>query len=622
MTDEEKPRPAVGDVVRRLRRSWAPLLLTDLGFKAASFIVLTPLVGVLFRMVLAATGDEVVSDADILHALLSPLGLAGAIGVGALLLGVVALEQAALMAVLVQREQGQNLPPISAFRFAAANAWRVVRVTGRICAVALAAVLPCLMAAGLVYWALLTEYDINYYLKEQPTEWTVALALGAVIATALAAVILRLITSWFFALPVVLLEGVEPGRALRASAERAAGHRWTIAAWVVGWLLATLLLSAVVTGAVGVFGRAITPTETDSLRALTIAVGVTLLAWSVANLVVNVVNTAAFAAILLSLYRTIGGNGEPATPLVGLPTSAPSADRLRVTRFRLLSAGVIGGIIAITIGAATLGGVRLQDDVQIMAHRGASVSAPENTMAAFQAAIDAGADWIELDVQENADGEVVVMHDSDFMKLARDRRKIWNAKGADLADIDIGSWFSPDFADQRVPTLGEVLDLCKGKVGVNIELKYYGHNERLEQRVADAVADRGMDAQVMAMSLKREGVRKMKSLRPDWKVGLLMSVAAGDPGKIDADFLAVNAGFADLRLIEAAHASGKEVFVWTVNDAATMSAMISRGVDGLLTDDPALARSVLAQRAGLDAPQRLLLELAGLLGVKPELGEQ
>jgi glycerophosphoryl diester phosphodiesterase len=101
-----------------------------------------------------------------------------------------------------------------------------------------------------------------------------------------------------------------------------------------------------------------------------------------------------------------------------------------------------------------------------------------------------------------------------------------------------------------------------------------------------------------------------------------MSVSAGDLKQIEADFLAVNAGFANRKLIRNAHDNGKEVYVWTVNDAPTMSAMISRGVDGLLTDKPALARSVLEQRAQMSAPERLLLELAAVLGSVPELGEQ
>ena len=100
-----------------------------------------------------------------------------------------------------------------------------------------------------------------------------------------------------------------------------------------------------------------------------------------------------------------------------------------------------------------------------------------------------------------------------------------------------------------------------------------------------------------------------------------MSVAAGNLKNVGADFLAVNAGFADRRFVAAAHDRGQDVFVWTVNDAATMSTMVGRGVDGLITDKPALARTVLVERAKMSPLERLLLELAGILGVTPELGE-
>ena len=121
------------------------------------------------------------------------------------------------------------------------------------------------------------------------------------------------------------------------------------------------------------------------------------------------------------------------------------------------------------------------------------------------------------------------------------------------------------------------------------------------------------------MSLELDRCRKMKSLRPGWDVGLLMSVSAGNLQAIGADFLAVNAAFADRGFVRSAHRRGTKVFAWTVNDASTMSAMMGRGVDGLITDKPALAKAVLAQRAGMSPAVRLLLELAGILGVTPDI---
>jgi glycerophosphoryl diester phosphodiesterase len=391
---------------------------------------------------------------------------------------------------------------------------------------------------------------------------------------------------------------------------------------VVGWSLVVVALSVVGTAMIGLVGRAITPYSTNSLHLLAITVGAILLGWAVVNLAVNLLATTVFASILFTLYRELGRNGVAGTLQAPFGMESAAASRFRITRWRLFAAGTIGVAIAIGVAAAAIRSVRLEDDVMIMAHRGSSSVAPENTMAAFRKAIEDGADWIELDVQETANGEVVVLHDSDFMKLANRDLKIWDAALDDLKDIDIGSWFAPEFEDQRVPTLADVLEECKGKIRVNIELKYYGHDQRLEQRVAEVVEAHGMAADVMVMSLKMQGVEKMKSIRPDWKVGLLMSVYAGKLSELDADFLAVNASFAHRSLIRAAHADGKEVYVWTVNDAPTMSAMISRGVDGLLSDKPALARSVLEQRSQMSGPERLLLELARVLGVPREVGEK
>ncbi len=278
-----------------------------------------------------------------------------------------------------------------------------------------------------------------------------------------------------------------------------------------------------------------------------------------------------------------------------------------------------GVVLAMGIGVFLIHSVRLEDKAVIMAHRGSSTVAPENTMAAVKQAIADGADWVEIDVQETADGEVVVTHDSDFMKQAGVGLKIWNATAADLENIDIGSWFDPKFKDERVPKLQVVLAECKGKIGVTIELKYYGHDERLEERVVEIVEASGMASNVIVMSLKAGAVKKMKSLRPNWKVGQLLSVSAGRLGNSEADFVAVNASYADRRFVRSAHRIGKEVYVWTVNDAPTMSAMLSRGVDGLITDKPALARSVLELRSTLSSAERVLLELAGILGVVPEI---
>ncbi len=615
-------RPVVNHVVSDFRHCWKQLALTDALYKVAAFILLTPLVGILFRVLLAVSGTTVLADQDILFFFLGPLGWLCCIVVGGLWLAIVALEQAALMAVLCAWQKDQRISMVAALRFALLNAWPVLQVTARIVGISLLAVAPFLAVAGVTYFTLLTEFDINYYLQQKPPAFLVALGIGGIVVVGLVVVLLRLFTGWFFALPLVIFEDVRPSKALRTSSERSRGHRSKILAWIVAWALASTVLSAVTSSIVVWFGQFLVPRTTGSLALLAAAIGVTLAVWAVVNLAVNLLSTTTFATFLFRLYHRFACQTDLDTSRMNLREDTQDVAGFRLTRTRLLAAGIVGIVAAATIGAFAMQDVRLEDTVEIIAHRGASKAAPENTMAAIRKAIEDQTDWVEIDVQETVDGEVIVFHDSDFMKLAGRDLKVWDATMAELKDIDIGSWFAPEFKNERVPTLDEVLAECKGKAGVTIELKYYGHDQQLEQRVVDIVEARDMASEIVVMSLKVDAVQKMKSMRPNWRAGLLMSVAAGDLKNVGADFLAVNAGFVNRRFVASAHDRGQDVYVWTVNDAPTMSTMVGRGVDGLITDKPALARRVLVERAKMSPLERLLLELAGILGVTPELGEQ
>ena len=618
------PRTSIVSAVAEFRGCWKQLALTDLAWKLTAFVLLTPLVAILFRAVLALSGRTVLADQDILLFFLQPAGWVSGILIGGLLLAIVALEQTALMAILCAnhaRHASRRTEVVAALRFALANAWPVFRLTARMTGATLLAAAPCLALAGLTYFTLLGDYDINFYLKERPPVFLAALGIGGGAAVALAVVLLRLFTGWFYALPLVLFEDVAPARALRVSRGRARGHRSMLIAWIVGWALALAAVSGAATSTTVWLARAFVPRATASVPLLALAIGITLFVWAVVNLAINLLATTSFAAVLFTLYReTVSEEAMDPSRVTRFERASPGAP-VFVTRRRLTRWAIIGLLAAIGTGAVAVHTASLEDAVLVVAHRGSSKAAPENSMAAFKQAIADGADWVELDVQETADGEVVVFHDSDFMKMAGVSLKIWDATLADLQTIDIGSRFSPAFRDERVPTLGAVLDTCRGKAGVVIELKTYGHGQQLEERVARIVDARGMASQIAVMSLDLDAVRKMKALRPEWKVGLLMSVSAGNLEASGADFLAVNAAFADRRFVRSAHRRGTKVYAWTVNDASTMSAMMGRGVDGLITDKPALAKAVLAQRARMSPAVRLLLELAGILGVTSEISK-
>ena len=134
-----------------------------------------------------------------------------------------------------------------------------------------------------------------------------------------------------------------------------------------------------------------------------------------------------------------------------------------------------------------------------------------------------------------------------------------------------------------------------------------GRFGRTAGRVVEIVERTLMTDRVVVMSLKYDRIQKIRAMRPDWTYGLLTTVNLGDATRFDVDFLAVNALTATRGFVERAHRAGLEVYVWTVNDPYLMSALMSRNVDGIITDDPGLAREVLRIRAGMDPVQRLLV---------------
>ena len=608
--------PFIRQIAGSLSAAWRPLVATDLLYKLLAFVILTPLLAGLFHFLLAIAGQSVLTDVDIALFFAGPFGWLCAIILGAVWLSIVALEQASLLAILAARHRGQQLGMIDSLRFAAGHAADVLKVTAKMIGWTLLSLVPFLLIAGAVYFGLLGEYDINFYLKERPTEFQVAVGIGVVLVLILAGILFRLYSGWFLALPLILFEQTPPAQGLQASQQLVSGQRRPILIWLVTWVICVLILNLVLVALVGLAGRFLIPTTVGSLLMLATRVGLMLFILSASSLILNLFATIAFAGLLFQGYLRMHSAASAA--IEASPLEVEQRGKPLLTPSRLAAVGGAGFLLAALIGYVSLErSLNLETETQVMAHRGASKAAPENTMAAFQAAIDEGADWIELDVQESADGKVVVIHDSDFMKLSRNPLKVWDAKLDDLAGIDIGSWLDPKFNEERVPLLSDVLQLCKDKVGVIIELKYYGHDEQLEQRMVDVVEAAGMADQVMIMSLKPEGVAKTKALRPDWKCGVLLSVYAGNLNEIKADFLAVNANFASRSFVKRAHAAGKEVFVWTVDDPAMMSQMMNRGVDGLLTNVPAVAKQVIHERESLSPAERLLVEVA-LLFQQPQ----
>ncbi len=599
-------------------RTWPRLLAVDMVYKIIAFVVLAPLAGLTLKLFMMTRDSSVLADMDILYFVLSPAGLAALVVLGSLGLAILALEQACLMAIGFGESRNLRLSTTEALWYGARHAWPTVMMALRIFLRTLLIALPFLAAGGLVYLLLLRQYDINYYLAQRPPAFFFAAGAIAILLAVMAVLVIRRLLGWAFALPLLLFEGFGAAQALTTSAQRTAGHKRVVGITLMAWGAAAALLSSLPLAVVGMVSHWLVPRFSDSMALVVIVVGGFLLLWGLLNLLVTLVNAVLFALLIVRLYDTLGST--PEARLSGMTFSEKSAlgKTWRITPKMASSALVLTTVLAALAGYVLLESVRFDDDVIVIAHRGAAGSAPGNTLASVALAVEQGADMVEIDVQESADGEIVVIHDSDLMRVGGSPLKIWEADYAELQQVDVGSWYGPQFRGQRLPTLEQVLEICKGRSMVDIELKYYGHNERLEERVADIVERTGMEDQIVLMSLVNDIVVSMKALRPAWTVGLLTATAVGDLTRSDADFLAVHVGIASSRFVRRAHAAGKEVYVWTVNDKLNMSRMMSRGVDGVITDHPALARQVIEERAEMNPAERLMLTAAFWLGLDPK----
>ena len=233
----------------------------------------------------------------------------------------------------------------------------------------------------------------------------------------------------------------------------------------------------------------------------------------------------------------------------------------------------------------------------VMAHRGLSADAPENTLYAFSDAISVGADFIELDVQQTRDGVLVVMHDSNLKRTTGVNKDIWDVDYADIQNLDAGSWFDPAYANARIPTLEETLQFVDKQARLNIEIKPTKHgSDTLEQDVAELITQYQYTDACYVTSFSYGSLKKVKEVNPEIRTGYLMSVAYGQFYSLKyADAFSLNKVFVTSQVVNAAHQQGKQIFAWTVNSMSEVRSLCNLHVDSIITDDPVMVQNVISR---------------------------
>lgn len=244
------------------------------------------------------------------------------------------------------------------------------------------------------------------------------------------------------------------------------------------------------------------------------------------------------------------------------------------------------------------------DNFTIIAHRGASAYYPENTLVSFKGAIALGADMVELDIQLTSDAKVVVFHDEKISRCTNARGRIADYTFAELQKIDAGSWFDKHFSGAEIPTLVEVLDLCKNKIAVNIEIKTEAVTDTIsggiEEKSLQIVDQIGMRDHVVFSSFDPRAIVHLKEIDKTIPAAVLYEKGIYGfklPSQI-VEFLhadAFNCSKRELsrKWLDDLKSHRIPVNVYTLNDDNNMSRFLDRGVSGIFTNNPDILKNVL-----------------------------
>lgn len=616
-------------LLRTLRDHLRPLIAYHLFFTLLASALLLPLIGWVTRGLLAQLRRTVVTNDELISLLFSPLGLIGMLVILGFTFLIIYWQQAGMLLVAVR-------PKNNHYRLAFEALWLSVR---RLPALAGLVVLqvgthllllaPFMAALAWLYSLWLGGLDPYYLQRVKPPVLWYFMACALPLTLAWMALAAKLYLRWLLALPLVALENLSPVRALKRSVHLTRGWHRSIGAAVLVVLLLVISLPIVATLT---FDRLVTPLlwwlpEHNAL--LIPAMFAYLTGYLLITLAITFIGIVANALLSACLYLQLAHQKmRPASPSTAVTSGRFAwAVELSVLLFAALQAWWI------------LNSFELRDNVKVIAHRGSSMVAPENTLSAVEQALLDKADYVELDVRLTADKQVMIYHDRTLARLTGDNREFEELTREELARYDIGSWFGDAFRGESIAGLDEILTRVRGHAGLMIDMKASAGSE---QMLTDAVIDQLrketdiryacwaasanaitaygecgfpnalMDMRVATMSPTL--ISYIKTHAPELRVTLLAQLIL--PGTLDRrgfDALGLRHNRISEEEIRLAALYGYEVHAWTVNDRARMSTLIDLGVDAIITDYPDRLRELIEERHALSDGELLLVKLRNWL---------
>lgn len=606
-----KYRPAIqmhcGPIVRRCRQRFKSALAFSLMFRLLNLALLAPLAAAVVHLGLKLWGRASVGNFEIIRFFFSPVGLAAVVIAASVVVVTLYLELSGLLRIVAD----DRLHWWEAFKSSTRLVPRLLHLGLVQLAIYLALALPFLAGIGLAYWWFWSGKDLNGLIILRPKEFWWGIASTGIFLAAFGVLALRQFLRQLYAVPILILEpGATVRSALASSAERSQRASWRAPTMLACWMGMQSLAAAAVLEALHVVLTRLLHHGSSSLTLLVFAIGSVFATHAAVVAILSVVANLSFVGVVLVLYQWVSPEHRVLNEDTEL--ALPRARRRLSLGWTIALTLMATAVAVVVTSSLYVRGVKINDQLEITAHRAGASVAPENTVAALNRAILDRADWAEIDVQRTADDVLVVMHDIDLARVGGGARRVDQVTLAEIQKLDVGTRFSPEFAGERIPTFAEMLAAAGNRIRLNVELKPHTRRDadELTKRVIDAIRKAGMVSRCRICSQSYESLQLAKQLEPSLDVGYIVATVVGDPTRLDVNFLMMKSNLATRDFGDRAALRGIAVHAWTVNDPTLVAPLLDAGVTNLITDDPAAIRVKLDEIRALDTPQRLLLRAA------------
>jgi glycerophosphoryl diester phosphodiesterase len=573
------------DIIHVWKHAYRPFLLFELVYKLLTVGVFVPLLSILFNKILDVGGFDAAANHDLLRFVFSRYGLLSVLLMAPIAMMLIYTEFAVLFYIAyygIQEKRARIRPVLFKAISRLPGLWRIGVFGLALYLLLLFPLLDANIGGSLLPNLTIPNFITGELMKTTPG--TIALVIVGLVVLALNFICI-------YALPIMVLEGkYQFWNAVRESRRLFWRSKWSLVRAVLEWAVIFLLLFILLICLI--FLIVLLLPKGDGESTLMITIGVTL---SFGLYIASLVMAPMFITIITLLYVRYQGHDRVNIDIDGVDASVwkgRDMQRSLVRRYRsALTAFGMLILIAIGWGATTLltDWGEANEKFIIMAHRGDTTSGIENTMGAFEGAIRAGADYIELDILQTKDGKLAVIHDENLKRLSGRNVNVFDLTLAELQQIPLRT----DKFQDRVPSLDEVLERTKGKIKLNVELKTHGHEKDFVPILVDTIRKHKAEQQIIIQSLDYELVQKVKKTAPDLTVGYVIFATFAPLNQFDADFFVVEEAFARPRLIRSAKMIGKPIYVWTVNDVDSVEYFYTSGADGIITDIATDAREAL-----------------------------